>query len=680
MKTLKHRFIILIFIFGFLLLNTFSFSQTTEYPFIGAQVFIEPGQTGEEIDQWFGMLKAHDMPVCRIRIFENHLQNKNGQWDFSLYDKAFKAAKKYDVKIFATLFPAVDAGNIGGFKFPKTKEHLQRIEKYIREVVLHYHNHSALYSWVLINEPGAGKAPVHESFTKSKFETWKKSLPPPKKHNGFRKDVMYEEMFLRYYNTWYLKWLANQVQKYDNQTPLHVNTHAIFQLLPEYNFSEWQPFLASLGASMHPSWHFGYFNRHQYTLAISANNNIVRSGAGKKPYWVTELQGGNNTYSALYPLCPTKQEIAQWLWTSVAHGAQGIIFWTLNPRATGYEAGEWGMITCQNHATDRLTMAGNVAKNIISNKELLKQAKPVFAPVYLLYTPEAMWVHNRFANAEDKYTARKPGAVVKSLLAFYQAFLENGIVPQIMEADDFDWKKTDYTNQTIIVPHQIALPQHLSNRFKHFVKNGGKLLFTGLTGYYDENCHHIMRSGFPYIDLFQAEMREVKLIADSFYCVNKLYNPSRLPAHLWQGELVTIPEDEETDSEVITNFQSAKYEKGKALWLPALIGLGAWHRNNTNLSEWLMNVCSNVDKSMPFTFDKQYKNVYLFTMKTGNNYITVLINKNKRRVECGLQLNETLDCNKHEIIFQLFDSEVGEKCRVTLAPEDVLVVKWNAKP
>ena len=30
------------------------------------------------------------------------------------------------------------------------------------------------------------------------------------------------------------------------------------------------------------------------------------------PFWVTELQGGNNTYSGYKAFCPTKEEITQW--------------------------------------------------------------------------------------------------------------------------------------------------------------------------------------------------------------------------------------------------------------------------------------------------------------------------------------------------------------------------------
>lgn len=85
---------------------------------IGAQVFIEPGQTAEEIDLWFRLLKENNMTVCRIRMFESYMRKSDGTWDFGLFDMAFRSAEKYGIKIFGTFFPLTDKTDIGGFKFP----------------------------------------------------------------------------------------------------------------------------------------------------------------------------------------------------------------------------------------------------------------------------------------------------------------------------------------------------------------------------------------------------------------------------------------------------------------------------------------------------------------------------------------------------------------------------------
>lgn len=45
------------------------YPQHTEYPQIGAQVFIEPGQTDKQIDGFFRILAQHGFETARIRMF-----------------------------------------------------------------------------------------------------------------------------------------------------------------------------------------------------------------------------------------------------------------------------------------------------------------------------------------------------------------------------------------------------------------------------------------------------------------------------------------------------------------------------------------------------------------------------------------------------------------------------------
>ena len=106
-------------------------AQQCDVPQIGAQVFVEPGQTPEDIDGFFRLLHDNGMKVARIRMFGAHMY-RGGEWDFSLYDEAFRAADKYGVRLFATLFPVTDELNdVGGFKFPRSKAHLREIDDYI---------------------------------------------------------------------------------------------------------------------------------------------------------------------------------------------------------------------------------------------------------------------------------------------------------------------------------------------------------------------------------------------------------------------------------------------------------------------------------------------------------------------------------------------------------------------
>ncbi len=260
---LKTNILPLLFLGVVFLFSSPSFSQQDK-PQIGAQVYIEPGQDEEDIRHWFQLLKEHHMTVCRIRMDETHMRRENGEWDFSLYDMAFDAAQDNGVKVFATLFPANIAEGVGGFKFPVSEAHRESIAHYIEAVVQHFKEHPALYAWVLQNEPGVGGVIPKGSYTEAAWEKWQEENPLPPSPNGYMQEGFRE-----------------------------------------------QQFLSSVGASMHPSWHFGYFERQQYPIAMAANCDIICAGASPRPYWITELQGGNNSYSGLNPMTPSRAEIAQ---------------------------------------------------------------------------------------------------------------------------------------------------------------------------------------------------------------------------------------------------------------------------------------------------------------------------------------------------------------------------------
>ena len=263
--------------------------QKLDVPVLGAQVFIEPGQTPEEIETWFRILDEHQLPICRIRLFENYMRTADGDWDFDLFDYAFRAAEKYGIGILGTLFPATPFTDVGGFKFPHTSEHMGEISVYIQNLVTHFRTSPALLGWVLINEPGVGQLPDGE-FTREKFRQWQDEAPSEDyQSRGYQHFDFAEERFLLAYNTWYLKWLAAEIHKYDPGRYLHVNSHAIFQMVSEYDFPAWRSFLTSLGGSAHASWHFGYFQRNQYALAMAADCEIIRSGAGLLPWLMTEI-------------------------------------------------------------------------------------------------------------------------------------------------------------------------------------------------------------------------------------------------------------------------------------------------------------------------------------------------------------------------------------------------------
>ncbi len=84
-----------IFILALLLVApAFSVAQSLDRDdalFVGAQVFIEPGQTDAQVDGWFRTLRENGMGVCRIRMFESYMDDgRDGCFSMSRVRAVFR--------------------------------------------------------------------------------------------------------------------------------------------------------------------------------------------------------------------------------------------------------------------------------------------------------------------------------------------------------------------------------------------------------------------------------------------------------------------------------------------------------------------------------------------------------------------------------------------------------------
>ena len=651
-------------------------AQTTldDIPMIGAEVFIEPGQTPQEIDSWFRLMQESGMTITRIRMFESYMHLPDGSWDYTLFDYAFRAGEKYNIKIYGNLFPATSFTDVGGFKFPKNDANLASIAEYIKNLVNHFKQFKSLYGWVPVNEPGNAGIP-NDTFSRECFLNWKNCEASVNassyNSNGYPMMDFSEQKFLVYYNVWFLNWLVQEIHKYDPGKPVHINNHNIFKNVAEYDFPQWRHFLTSLGGSAHASWHFDYFNRQEYAVAMSANSEILRSGAGNIPWLMTELQGGNNTYSGGEAMCPTKEETAQWLWTTIGTGSKGAIFWCLNPRSSGFEAGEWAMLDYQDHPSDRMQEAASIAKIINDNTSLFAHARVAESGISILYTRESLWIEKKLSPTGVACAGRDEGGVMKSALGYFEAISQMGVQANFQEIGEYDFTKEDYAGKTIILSHQVSIASRYWPSLEAFVSKGGKLIVDGLTAYYDENAHCILRSEFPFKKIFGGSIKEFKLIDTLF---EEQCDGIDLTAHLWQGTIEKATGTESGNSNGKTIALRNHYGKGDVFWVPSLLGLGARLTHNYNpLCQLLAAELKSTIAAQPVAFKEMQPQMLMKNLRSGNYYISVVINKakDKRRV----QLLCTASSKNPTLLFTNKGGKLSNDI-IEINPEETLVIKW----
>jgi len=644
--------------------------KASDYPLLGAQVFIEPGQTEQETEQWFKTLHDNGMTICRIRMFESYM-HKDNHWDFSLFDRAFRYAEKYNIKVLGTFFPLTDKTDIGGWKFPKDQAQLESFAEYIKQMSTHFKQYKSLYGWVLINEPGGGLK--DNAFSQNMRKEWNlKHQESDFLKNGYPLLVdLQDEQFRNELTTWMLKWIANEVRKYDKNIHLHVNNHAIFTNIGEYNFSEWRPFLNSLGGSAHASWHFTMFPRQEYDIAMSADCELLYSGAGSLPWFMTEIQGGNNTFSGNCAMCPTKEEIAQWLWIIIGTEGKGGIFWSLNPRASGIESGEWALLDFQHQPTDRVSAIASVSHCLNNNKELFYTAKKIDPGISILYIRESLWTEKIITQGTPAATDGRK-ICMENMLGYFKSLSECGITPNLKAFDEYDFSKPDYSGQTIILAHQLAVPSKYVPLLESFVSKGGKLIVDGLTGFYDENVHNQMLTGFSLKKLFGGSISEFNKIDNPHFYHLKGYK-YEIPGLLWKGTIrreTSLPLCNE-NNEPLPLATENHFGKGDVVWIPSLLGAG-WSLGNYSLASWLALECET--SSIPISFKHLNRDIIMKEMKAKDGIITITVNKSKETQIIDLQKNNQTLMPK---ILYADKGGSANATSITINPEESLVIHWK---
>ncbi len=686
----------------FILMNHPSALHAANRPLLGAQIWIEPGQTPEQIGHWFKTLADKQMPVTRLFMMWNYLEPQSGEWDFSLYDQAFRAAEKYDVKIVATLTAHHGPAHRGfyyqsqGGSIVSSREQMQQAEVYIAKVVGHYKNSPALDTWMLMNEPG--QPPSGDPLAVERFRTWLKdkyqtvsalnaawmtnfaSFPEIEYDSrwaggSFTWPVSFIDWytFWREHLAWHLDWVAEKIRQSDPVHPIHVNPHALVGNLARlsYDLPKWRGFLSSLGASIHPAWHFGLLEREQFALGVSYVCDLIHGSSEPNPFWVTELQGGNNLYSSTRPLCPTPQDIAQWVWTGVGSGADRVIFWLLNARAQGGEAGEWSLLDFQGRPSERLETAGEIAKVIRQHGDFFANATPIQLPISIILSLEAMTLQER--DKKDDYIGRGENAHVQSALAFYQALQELGIPARIKHIHDFDWQAKSLESQLAILPHVSALTPEQAKDIAAFVNNGHAVLITGLTGFYDAGAKCWPLDKYPLEDLMGATLKEVRLVDEK--CELSLQNPAiNLPVHLWIGEIDNYRAQViGQQNDWITAIRN-KAGKGEAIWIPSMIGLGAWQGDNGPLAELTKTLVAPFRKNLPFKFSSHQPGCLLRVLQNEKAYCTVITNGTLEPKTCRLETPEGLT----PTVLWGQSGSISKKGReISLEARETVVILWN---
>jgi beta-galactosidase len=300
--------------------------------------------------------------------------------------------------------------------------------------------------------------------------------------------------YFRFMTDSYLSYQLMQVTILREECPDHFVTHNLmgfkydqldyFEMTRDLDFVSWDIY-----------WRTQWNMEHEIDPSWAALGHDTIRGLKQNKYWVMEQQSGAGGWE-LVSVAPKPGELRLWAYQSIAHGAEGIVFFRWRTSRFGTEQYWHGVLDHHGKPGRRYYEIKKMGEEIIELGDQIRGTvvKPDVAMV-LSYD-------SRFA---FQIQANNPRFDYPTHFHdIYRAFFEQNVQVDIIAPT------SDLTNYKIVIaPALHVLPERVAENLKQFVSGGGLLVITPRSGVKDE-FNAVVNQALPglLIELCGAEVEE----------------------------------------------------------------------------------------------------------------------------------------------------------------------------
>jgi beta-galactosidase len=616
---------------------------------IGAEIFLDPSHTREDIQKHFARMKETGLTVARMFIIWDHIERKPGEWRFDLYDHAYDAAAANGISVLTTFCPEDPPGWMRRSPFwhaklvLNTPELRQPAEEYLRRVVTHYKDHPAQGPWSLANEP-AGLREQYDAATLRQFGEWlKRKYGTVERLNErwFRPQESFEKLsfgpefmgggwtdysakldwkwFRIQQQTDQLAWVRDQVRRYDSKHLTHANPSAFAYNMPGvYGGDAWsqKQVLDFLGTTIHPSWQLNHHQPADTDLGTAFITDVLRSASGGAPWWVTEMQSGFGL-SGSRPFNPTPAEMTRWLWDDIGAGAKAVIFWCWHPRRFGLEAGEYGLVNADASPTPRSVAVEKITRALAGPAAFLHRAEPLPARVAILYNRQSLVL-----GAIEERSAPNGDRVILSMLGCHRALCERQIPVDFINEDDLrSGKAARYA--VLYLPFSYVMDDTVVAAVRRYVSEGGTVWADGPVSWKDERGWPRAAITGGLADVFGAQADDIQPATAPFRLTprdKEAGDTMRLPLTLRGAEVLA---KDAHGQPVATRH---RHGKGEAIYFATALTRGYHLHPDPQAGEWIAAPARAHARAMDVSATTKAPRVFFRGLKCADGLAAILTN------------------------------------------------------
>ena len=665
------------------------------------------------------------------------IEPEPGKYDFELYDKLLDRCAELGMYVIMgvdTLNPPQwvfemypDAwliNNMGQrrirkwpsacFSHPGFRELSAR---YIENFITHYRNHPTIVAYQLDNEPAhhpprrviTGRAELYCycSYCLRRFGKWLEDkygkdapyVPEPLPEFEFFPDWLWVEwrLFNEENIVNKIKWVAEQVKKWDKDHPVTTNIMMYVAFSDEYSAQAHDTWgLAEVLDEMGMDYYSGLADaegRFGYSVIDSAVYSLARSQAKGQRFYCLEIQpttlwgsGWGSNEEGLRRLGDPRV-VRLWTWRPIAYGAKNVTYWVWRTQTPTVYA----LVRPDGSFSEYIDIIREISHKLRRLSPIIAESKPYPSDVAILYSKRTLHLAFRHKFSNVKFPIRFP-TPIQSVLGAFAALWQNRVQVDFIDVDRaVKGYLAEY--RACFAPSTYVVEKELASSLKNFVENGGYLFTDALSGSFDEKIGYsivpcndldelmLYRSHLPFLE----EKPEFMMVKD----YGSKRSGETLSGNSYVEEIEPLG-----GASIVAEFRNklpavvlARKGKGETMHVGTDLTRACFLDGDPSIAEIAVDFAKMAGASPFVTVSElnpqESKNLEITLLKNKETQIMFLLNSNGNDVYPKICMRDMPKKTKIVDIFAGKEVDPGqhsEGFRVSIEPYDVTVLTIKPKP
>ncbi len=370
-----------------------------------------------------------------------------------------------------------------------------RSAKYIKKFVAHYKDRPTVVAYQLDNEPtNSDRCYCHHCvrkfrrWIKDKFGDQAPHVPDPLPYRMPDRLWVEWRLFSEENIVNKIRWVAEQVHKWDKEHPVTTNIMASVAFSDRYSVighDTWG--LAETLDEMGMDYYSGLDEKGRFVghgIKDSAAYSLSRSQAKGERFYCLEIspttlmREGSRSNEIEIRKVGDPRVLRLITWRPIAYGAKNVTYWVWKSQTPSI----WGLVKPDGTFFSEYV---DIVKEISSK---LKKLYPIIAEAKPLYPSDVAILYSK-TTLHAMFTKGMPSLPVQSMYGAFAALWENGIQTDFINVDRaVEGYLANY--KACFAPCLFVAEKELVDAFKTFVKNGGHLFTDALSGSVNEKMEY----------------------------------------------------------------------------------------------------------------------------------------------------------------------------------------------